>query len=224
MKKEVKLTLPVTEEQVRELNCGDIVYLSGSIYTMRDMGHRRAVEMLKSGQKLPFDLASGAVWHCGPIVRPKDGDRWEVMSAGSTTSSRFTTLGSELIRMLNMRCTIGKGTMNQEAVDTMKKAGSVFLNTTGGCAALYAQQIEELAGVYWKDLGLPEATWVMKIKDMGPLIVGIDSHGNSLYRNISVGLRELLDEQFEKSGISREYRYSYLPKRVAGKDFTAKPG
>lgn len=217
MSKIVRLELPITEGQVRNLECGDLVYLSGSFYTMRDMGHRRAVEMLKNGEKLPFDLAQGAIWHCGPIVRQLPEDKWEVVSAGSTTSSRFTYLGSDLINALNIRCIIGKGTMLKTAVNTMKKVGSCFLNSTGGAAALYAGLIEEVTDVFWTDLGLPEATWVMKVKDFGPLVVGIDSHGNSLFETIRTNMDVNLQHIYQKAKISPDYSLSYLPKRVPAK-------
>lgn len=217
MSKEVRLELPITEEQVRDLTCGDVVYLSGNVYTMRDMGHRRAVEMLKRGEKLPFDLAKGAIWHCGPIVRQRADGKWEAVSAGSTTSSRFTYLGSDLIKALKVRCTIGKGTMLQKAVETMREIGSCYLNSTGGCASLYAGQIEEVVDVFWTDLGLPEATWVMKVRDLGPLVVGIDSHGNSLFEAIGKTMRANLMDIYRRSNLKPDYNLSYLPKRVPAK-------
>lgn len=217
MSKEVRLELPVTEEQVRGLTCGDVVYISGIVYTMRDMGHRRIVELLKRGEKLPFDLSRGAIWHCGPIVRQLPDGKWEVVSAGSTTSSRFTYLGSELIESLKVRCIIGKGTMLQKAVETMRDVGSCFLNSTGGCASLYAGQVEEVVEVFWTDLGLPEATWVLKLKELGPLVVGIDSHGNSLFDAVGKTMKANLVNIYQKCNLQPNYNLSYLPKRVPSK-------
>ena len=219
MNKMVKLQFPLSKEQVLDLDCGDLVYLSGCIHTMRDMGHRRALDLLERGEKLPFDLVNSAIWHCAPIVRKNSAGRWEAVSAGSTTSSRFTPLGSEMLEHLGMRCTLGKGTMNKRAIDTMKKVGSVFLSTTGGCAALYAQQIEEVLEVYWTDLGLPEAIWVLKVKEMGPLVVAIDAHGNSLYEMKKVRMQELIAEQCDKLGVRLNYDYIYMPKRVPGRPY-----
>ncbi len=215
--KDVRLELPLTEEQVRDLNVGDNVYLSGYIFTMRDMGHRRAVEMLERGEELPFDLTKGAIWHCGPIVRKQSDGKWEIVAAGSTTSSRFTYLGSDLIKQLKVRSIIGKGTMGQPTVRAMNEVGACFLNTTGGCAALYAEQIEEVVDVFWTDLGLPEAIWWMKVKDMGPLVVGIDSHDKSLFDSIGETMRTNLKKTYQQSNIRLDYNLSYLPKRVAGK-------
>jgi fumarate hydratase subunit beta len=214
MTKEYRFQLPVTEEQMRQLNFGDVVYLSGVVHTMRDMGHRRALDMLARGEKLPFDLRGGVLWHCAPIVRKTAEGKWEAISAGPTTSSRFTYLGSELIRRLQIRCTIGKGTMLSKAVETMKEVGSCFFNSTGGCAALYAGKIEEVVGVHWTDLGLPEATWMLRMKEFGPLIVGIDSHGNSLFEKIGITMRQNLVSIYKKSQIDANYSLAYLPKRV----------
>ena len=217
MSKEYRLEFPLTEEQVRELRMGDIVYLSGVVHTMRDMGHGRAVEMIENGEALPFDLSNSAIWHSAPIVRKDESGKWHVMASGSTTSSRFTELGSKLLETYHMRCTIGKGTMGPQAVETMKRVGSVYLNTTGGTAALYAQQVEEVVDVKWLDLGLPEAVWMLRVKDFGPLIVGIDSHGNSLYDTMRESMSQRLEKECEKAGVSLSHKYTYLPTNLLGK-------
>jgi fumarate hydratase subunit beta len=222
MTKEYHFQLPITEEQVRPLNSGDIVYVSGVVHTMRDMGHRRALDMLTRGEKLPFDLHGGVLWHCAPIVRKAPDGKWEAISAGPTTSSRFTYLGSELIRRLQIRCTIGKGTMLSKAVETMKEVGSCFLNSTGGCAALYSGKIEEVVDVHWTDLGLPEATWVLRMKEFGPLIVGIDSHGSSLFEQVGKTMRQNLASIYKKSQLDPNYSLSYLPKRVVARSSGSK--
>jgi fumarate hydratase subunit beta len=217
MTKEYHFQAPLTKDQTRQLNIGDVVYISGIVHSMRDMGHRRSVDMLARGEKLPFDLQGGIIWHCAPIVRKNSAGRWEVVSVGSTTSSRFTYLGSELMRRLQLGCIIGKGTMQTKAVETMQELGSCFLNTTGGCAALYAGQTTEVVDVHWTDLGLPEAIWVFRMKDFGPLIVGIDSHGQSLFENMGVTVRENLIPIYEKSQLDPNYSMSYLPKRVVAR-------
>ncbi len=222
MSKEYHLQLPIAEAQIRQLDCGDIVYVSGLVHTMRDMGHRRAVEMLARGEKLPFDLREGILWHCAPIVRKSASGKWEAVSAGPTTSSRFTYLGSELIRQLQIRCTIGKGTMGPKAVEAMREVGSCFLNSTGGCAALYAGKIEEVVAVHWTDLGLPEATWVLRMKDFGPLNVGIDTQGNSLFERVGARMRQNLVGIYKKAQLDPNYSLAYLPKRVVAKSTSGK--
>jgi len=217
MTNEHHLQLPVSEEQIRRLNLGDIVYLSGLVHTMRDMGYRRAVEMLHRGEKLPFDLNNGAIWHCGPITRMDTEGKWQVLSAGPTTSSRFNELGPELMRAFRIRCTIGKGSMSTKARETIRDVGGFFLNATGGCGALYAGQVEEVANVFWMDLCVPEAIWVVRVNSLGPLIVGIDSTGSSLVDGITQAMQAKLASIYEQSGISANRDLAYLPKRVAAK-------
>lgn len=213
--KEIDLQLPLKEEEIRRLRVGDVVYFTGTVHTLRDMGHRRAVDMLHTGQadKIPFQtLSQGVLWHCGPIVRKKPNGTWEVLAAGSTTSSRFSALGAELISNLQIRITIGKGTMTAAAKKAMQRTGSVFLNTTGGCAALYAQQIDRVTNVFWEDLGLPEACWVMHVNRLGPLIVGIDANGDSLFENVQGTMERNLEESYAQHRLKKTY--AYLPKRV----------
>jgi fumarate hydratase subunit beta len=217
MSSEYRLQLPTREGEICELNCGDTVYVSGVVHTMRDMGHRRAVEMLRRGEKLPFDLSNGAVLHCGPITRQNADGKWQIFSAGPTTSSRFNELGPELMRAFQVRCTIGKGSMGTRAVETIRDLGGFFLNATGGCGALYAGQVEEVIDVFWTDLGMPEAIWVLRVKDLGPLVVGIDSNGNRLIDDVSRTVRTNLASIYEQSGIAPDQDLAYLPKRVAAK-------
>ena len=213
MARESHIQLPADRDAIRELRVGDIVYLSGPLCTLRDMGHRRAVDALARGDNLPFDLAGSALWHSGPITR-RDGDRWHLVSAGPTTSSRFTPLGAELIRRLGISVVVGKGTMGPEAVEAMKEVGGCFLNATGGCAVLYAHQVEEVVAVHWLDLGEPEAAWMVRARDMGPLVVGIDSTGDSLFDRMRAAMAPRLAEAYRRAGITPGERLAYLPKRV----------
>ena len=217
MSKEYHLNMPITEEQARELRLGDVVYLSGKVVTLRDMTHGRAVEIIRKGEDVPFDLKNSAIWHCAPIVKKDDSGKWHITAAGSTTSSRFTYTGSELVKKYKTRITFGKGTMWQEAVDVMKEVGSCYLNTTGGTAALYAQKVEEVENVFWLELGLPESAWCLRVKDLGPFIVGIDAHGNSLYANIRKEMNKRLIEQCKKYNVKLDYTYAYLPLDITGK-------
>lgn len=214
MAREFKIQMPADEQAIRELRVGDIVYLSGPLCTLRDMGHRRAIDALDRGEKLPFDLAGSALWHSGPITR-REGDRWRLVSAGPTTSSRFTPLGAELIRRLGIRVVVGKGTMGPRAIEAMKEVGGCFLNATGGCAVLYARQVEEVVDVQWLDLGEPEAAWVVVAREMGPLVVGIDSTGDTLFGRMRAKMTPRLVEVNRRAGIAQSDGFTYLPKRVA---------
>lgn len=221
MAREFRIEYPADRQAIRDLRVGDTVYLSGLICTLRDMGHRRAVDLLARGEALPFDLSQAGIWHSGPITRLQGG-RWHLVSAGPTTSSRFTSLGAELIRRLGIQVIVGKGTMGQEAVDALGEVGGCFLNSTGGCAVLYARQVEEVVAVHWLDLGEPEAAWVVRVKEMGPLLVGIDSTGASLFRQVRGQALPRLAKAYGDAGLAPEYRFAYLPKRVAASGQPAK--
>jgi fumarate hydratase subunit beta len=212
---EITINLPVSEKDVRKLKVGDHVYVNGIVHTMRDMGHRRVVELTKKGEKLPFNLKEGAIWHCGPIVKKKNRD-WKIMSAGPTSSSRFTELGARIVKEHQVRLTIGKGNMGEPMVNALKETGGVYLLATGGCAALYAKNILKVDSVHWLDLGMPEATWILSVNRLGPLIVGIDSEGNSLAQIVRTKLRAKIKDIYKNENINPKRTYVWWPKKVAG--------
>jgi len=212
---ETRVQLPVSERDVRKLKVGDIVYVSGTVHTMRDMGHRRVIEMIKRGESPPFNLKNGALWHCGPIARKVNG-KWEIVAAGPTSSSRFTELGARLVEELHVRLTIGKGTMGTAMINALKDVGGVYLVATGGCAALYAKKVVNVENVHWLDLGMPEATWVLRVDQLGPLIVGIDSEGNALAQIVLKDVRKRVEKIYEKENIDPKRTYVWWPKKIAG--------
>ncbi len=176
------------ESEARSLRAGDIVTLSGELLTARDEAHLRALELLRSGRELPFRLEGMAVYHCGPIMR-KDG-RWEVVAAGPTTSARLDRLAPELIRKCRPRLLIGKGGMSSETLEAMKEVGCAYLAFPGGAAVLAAEALPEVLGVHWEDLGMPEAVWHLRAENLGPLVVAMDSHGRSLFKEIEDAVRK----------------------------------
>jgi fumarate hydratase subunit beta len=181
---EKKLTLPLSEEAVRDLKLGDTVLLTGTFYTARDEAHLHALDTFKEGKSLPVDFTNSAVFHCGPIMKKMDDDSWEIVAAGPTTSSRMNSLEPEFIETFKVRAIIGKGGMSRPTVDSMQKHGCVYLALTGGAAILAANGVSKVNGVHWYELGMPEALWVLEGMDFGPLIVAIDAHGNSIYESI----------------------------------------
>jgi len=181
---EYHLTTPVSEEEARKLRVSDRVYLSGVIYTARDMAHIRMMECLKKGEKLPFNLEGAAIFHAGPIVR-KTNKKWKIIAIGPTASIRMEPFEADIIRYFHPRCIIGGvGGMGNKTLEALKNYGVVFLTAYGGCSALNVASIKETLGVYWLDLGMPEAVWVIKVKKLGPLIVSMDSYGQNLYGQI----------------------------------------
>lgn len=181
------LTTPLTDEGVEKLEVGEIVYLTGIISTVRDKAHERALRL----RKFPIDLKNGIIFHSGPIVR-REGDRWVIIAIGPTTSSRMNSLEPEFIERFKIKGIIGKGGMNEGVMKSMRENKAVYLSMTGGCAASIGGMIEEVRGVYWLDLGIPEAIWVLRVEKFGPLVVSIDAKGNSLYGKVDKRVQENL--------------------------------
>jgi fumarate hydratase subunit beta len=176
------LVTPLSEEEVRMLKIGDVVYLTGIIYTARDEAHARALEYVNEGKDLPFYLRDAVLYHCGPLMRKTDR-LWEVVAAGPTTSARMNPFEVEFIEKLGIRAVIGKGGMDSSTVRAMERYGCVYL-AMAAAAVLAAECVREVKDVYWLDLGMPEAIWVLEVRQFGPLTVAIDAHGNSLHARI----------------------------------------
>ncbi|RLA82528.1 MAG: fumarate hydratase [Deltaproteobacteria bacterium] len=197
---EYKLTTPISEEDVRKIRVGDILYITGRVYSARDAGHRRALELLNSGKPLPVDFRNMVVYHVGPVVK-KVGDEWEIVSAGPTTSARLEMYEAEFIEKTGVRVIIGKGGMGKKTAEACKKFGAVYAIFTGGAGALAAKAIEKVEGVKWLDLGIPEALWILKVKDFGPLTVTIDSAGRNFYEEMKEKVNENLKEAYSIIGL-----------------------
>jgi len=195
-----RLKTPLSEKDVRDLKIGETIFLDGVIYTGRDEVHIHALEYLEKGKKIPVDFKGSALFHCGPIMR-KVGEKWEVVAAGPTTSSRMNSLEPQFIEKFGPGAIIGKGGMSQPTVDAMKKFGCVYLAITGGAAVLAAKGIKSVSGVEWYELGMPEAIWIMNADNFGPLTVAIDAHGNSLYAAVNVKIKENEVKAREKLGL-----------------------
>jgi L(+)-tartrate dehydratase beta subunit len=176
------LTTPIKNEDIEQLRAGDIVYLDGYLITCRDMPHRRLVEL---GRKLPVDLQGLAIFHAGPIVA-KDGEGWKMISIGPTTSMRMEKHEKEFIEQTGVKLIIGKGGMGPNTEEGCKKFKALHAVFPGGCAVLAASEVEEIERVEWLELGMPEAMWVCRVKQFGPLIISIDTEGNNLFEKNKV--------------------------------------
>ena len=175
--REVVLRTPLTEEQVRALKVGDVVLLSGRAYTGRDAVHHHLMK-----HDPPVDLRGGVIYHCGPVVK-KEGDGWRVTAAGPTTSIREEPYQADVIKRYGVRAVIGKGGMGPKTLAALKEAGAVYLNAIGGAAQFYARTIKRVDGVSLMEFGTPEAMWHLAVEDF-PAIVTMDSHGNSLHKDV----------------------------------------
>lgn len=185
----IKLDLPFTEEKIRDLKCGDMVLITGKLFTGRDAVHHR----IHSGTKPPVDLQNQIIYHCGPVmVKNKDGKN-EVKAAGPTTSIREEPYQWEVMRDYGIRGVIGKGGMGPKTLQGCQDYGCVYFHAIGGAAQVLAQNIISVDNVYWEDLGSPEAIWELTVEDF-PVVVTMDSHGNSLHKEIAAASEEKLKE------------------------------
>ncbi|MCW3981061.1 MAG: FumA C-terminus/TtdB family hydratase beta subunit [Candidatus Bathyarchaeota archaeon] len=197
-----RFTTPISEEEVRKLRVNDIVYITGTIVTARDQAHKRALQLHAEGKTMPISLEGLAVFHCGPIVK-KDGDKWKVVAAGPTTSTRMDIFEDEFIKHFKARVIIGKGGMGKRTTDAMNKHGAVYGAFTGGAAVLAAKAIKNVKAVEWFDLGMPEALWILEAEDFGPLTVAIDSHGNNLFADVKEKTEKNRLEIYKKLGLKQ---------------------
>jgi fumarate hydratase class I len=175
--REVALRAPLTDEQVRSLKVGDVVLLSGRVYTGRDAVHHHLMK-----HEPPVDLRGGVIYHCGPVVA-KDGNGWRVTAAGPTTSIREEPYQADVIARYGVRAVIGKGGMGAKTLAALRAAGAVYLNAIGGAAQFYARTITSVDGVSLMEFGTPEAMWHLTVENF-PAIVTMDAHGNSLHKDV----------------------------------------
>ena len=187
---EHRLTFPASEEDIRKLHAGDLVTVDGHILGIRD---RTQIRIFDQGVEPPLDLNGAFLLHTAPNVRKLGPGKYEPMCVGTTTSARMVRFTEPLGRDYGVRAIAGKGGLPDEAIEPMAKHGMVYFALVGGAAALETTQIEEIEEVYWEEL-MPECLWKFRVKDFGPLWVGIDSHGNSMYRDVQTEATKRLEE------------------------------
>jgi fumarate hydratase class I len=186
--REVILTPPITEAQVRALKVGDVVILSGEMFTGRDNVHHRLMH-----QPPPVDMNGAALYHCGPVMLQQNG-KWITKAAGPTTSSREEPYQHYVIKTYGVRAVIGKGGMGAKTLAALKDFGAVYLNGIGGAAQFYARAVKEVKGVHWlEEFGIPEAMWHLRVENFAA-IVTMDAHGNSLHADVEAETGQHLAE------------------------------
>ena len=184
-----ELHYPFSEQAVRALRAGDIVRVSGRIYTGRDRLHKYLAE----GGACPVPLRDGALFHCGPVVVPQDGG-WRVVAAGPTTSIREEPYMAKVIAAFGVRVIIGKGGMGAKTQAACSQHGCVYLQAVGGAAALLAQRIRRVEGVHFLDaFGATEALWQLEVEEF-EAVVGIDTHGRNLFDEVRQASGKVLAE------------------------------
>ncbi len=186
--REIPLQAPISEEQIRSLKVGDVVLVSGRMFTGRDAVHAHLMK-----HEPPVDLRGAVLYHCGPVVvkeqspgtpQSSSGEgHWTVTAAGPTTSIREEPYQAEILKRYGVRAVIGKGGMGAKTLAGLKESGAVYLNAIGGAAQFYARCIQRVTGVSLIEFGTPEAMWHLEVRDF-PAIVTMDSHGNSLHKDV----------------------------------------
>lgn len=187
---EHRLTFPATEDDIRKLRAGDLVTVDGHIFGIRD---RTQIRIFDQGVEPPTDLSGSFLLHTAPNVRKRDDGGYDPICIGTTTSARMVRFTEPLGRDYGVRAICGKGGLPDEAIEPMREHGMVYFAIVGGAAALETTQIEEIEEVYWEEL-MPECLWKFRVKDFGPLWVGIDSHGGSLFHDVNEAANKRLED------------------------------
>lgn len=200
-----KVDIPIPDETIRQLRVGDPVSLTGILLTGRDSVHKWMTETfiketrqpegddLEVYESIKPQLASGVIYHCGPVVAGLDTGDYRFVAAGPTTSTREEPYQADVMRHFNLKGVMGKGGMGAKTLQACQEIPGVYLHAIGGAASLIAQSVEKVLGVHKLDFGVPEAIWVLQVKDF-PAVVTMDSHGESLHAEVLEQSKAKLDE------------------------------
>jgi fumarate hydratase subunit beta len=193
-----RLTLPLSEPDVRSLKAGDMVCLDGEITMTAGMPtHERILEYLDAGKELPTEFEGGSLLHLGSYSREVAG-QFEILYMNPTTSTRFNAYMPTLIRRLGVRVLGGKGGLDQASVEAMQEKGCVYLSFLGGGAALHTSAIKSVVSVDWPDLIFQYRLVKLQVENLGPLTVAIDANGHSLYEDLSRSAHHRLPQILEQ--------------------------
>lgn len=184
----ITLHAPISEEEIRQLKVGDVVEISGMMYTGRD-----AIHKYLSTNDSPVDLNGQVIYHCGPVMLKDDEDIWHVKAAGPTTSIREEPYQGDIMKKFGIRAVMGKGGMGTKTLNALAEHGGVYLNAIGGAAQYYADSIKAVKGVDLMQFGIPEAMWHLQVEGFRA-VVTMDSHGNSLHEDIEKSSLEKLTQ------------------------------
>ena len=200
-----ELTIPISPEAIRELHTGDTVTLTGILATGRDTVHKWMIDTfirktrqpegddLEVYEKIKSIFKESLIYHCGPVVSGLESGEYKFVAAGPTTSIREEPYQSKVMHHFDMRGVIGKGGMGAKTLQACQEVPAVYFHAIGGAATLIAESVEEVIGVYKLDFGVPEAIWVLKVKEF-PVVVTMDSHGKSIHAEVEEASQAKLKE------------------------------
>lgn len=206
-----QVSIPISDETIRSLKVGDPVLLCGVMVTGRDAAHKWMVESFIRGTQPPTDedrlvyeeikplLDRGVIYHCGPVVAGLESKEYKFVAAGPTTSTREEPYQGDVMRHFNLKGVIGKGGMGVNTLAACQEVPGVYFHAVGGAASLIAQSVEEVLGVYKYEFGVPEAMWVIRVKNF-PAVVTMDAHGVSLHAEIEGKSRAALEGLLAEAG------------------------
>ena len=187
---------PLTESDVRAWRTGDEVTFDGTIWGVRDA---TLIRMFDQGVSPPVELSGAVLLHVAPNVRRTEGG-YEPLSVGTTTSMRMDRFTEGLLSRYGVRALIGKGGLSERSSALFQHHGGAYLAIVGGAASVETLQVEAIEAVYWEDL-MPECLWQFRVKAFGPLIVAMDAHGDSIYRNVAATAKARLPDLYRQLGI-----------------------
>jgi L(+)-tartrate dehydratase beta subunit len=193
---EHRFKTPLTEAAVRQLRVGDSVLLDGIVFGVRDANLMRVFD---KGVPPPVDWRGAALLHTAPNVRKIGPGQYEPVCVGTTTSMRMDRFTEGLLRDYGVRAILGKGGLSARSAELMQQYGACYLSVTGGAAAMETLQIEQIEKVYWEDL-MPECIWQFRFRGLGPLTVGIDTHGGNLQLEVQRQAQQRAAELLQKLG------------------------
>ncbi len=204
-----KLTLPISDDEIRALKVGEPVLLSGVMMTGRDAVHKWLNDrfIAKKVEPSEDDLAvyeaikpilnGGIIYHCGPVVGGVETGDYKFIAAGPTTSIREEPYQADVMKLFNLKGVIGKGGMGPKTLQGCQDTPAVYFHAIGGAASLIAQRVEKVLGVHKLDFGVPEAMWVIQVKDF-PVVVTMDSHGGSQHAIVEEESKAVLEDLLQK--------------------------
>lgn len=183
---------PISKEDLEDIHIGDIIYFTGDLTTCRDVAHRRVVE---EKRPIPVDVRNAAILHAGPIIRAQKNARFQMVSVGPTTSMRMEKFEYEFVKSTGVRMIVGKGGMKENTERACGEFGAIHCVFPAGNAVVAAAEVEEIVEAQWEDLGMPETLWHCHVREFGPLIVSIDSHGRNYFEEKKVEYNKKKEEQ-----------------------------
>lgn len=200
-----KITTPVSDEAIRDLKVGDTVAISGMMVTGRDAAHKWMMDTfikktrqpqgddLQVYEELKKLLNGSIIYHCGPVVAGLDTKDYKFIAAGPTTSIREEPYQADVMKHFNVKGVIGKGGMGAKTLKGCQETPGVYFHAIGGAASFLAQTVTKVHGVFKMDFGVPEAMWVIEVKEF-PVVVTMDSHGGSQHAVIDESSKKVLDD------------------------------